>query len=71
MESMDDATARRIILELVGEAEIYGLNWNPDGSQIQARVIVEGLPYLQTFALDRDRGKYYLAAEQPLGQQKL
>jgi len=71
METMNDSKARLLILELVGEADIYGVQWNADGSQIQARVFVEGLPYLQTFALDKDRGKYYLAAEQPLGQQKL
>jgi hypothetical protein len=71
MEEMNEAKARQVILELVGEAEIYGVKWSSDGGRIQARVLVEGLPYLQTFELDRDQGKYFLAAEQPLGQQKL
>ena len=62
---------RQLIHELVGEQEIYGVAWNEDQSQVQVRVFVEDLPYLQTFSRDPESGKYVLESESPLGQQKL
>ncbi len=68
---LSEQEIHEMIIALVGAEEVYGLNCSPSQDLIQARVLVDCLPYLQTFRLDPDTGKYYLESEQPLGQLKL
>ena len=68
---LNEQEIREMITELVSAEDIYGIQSSPDQGFIQARVIVEELPYLQTFRRDNDTGKYHLESKQPLGQQKL
>ena len=68
---LNEQEIREMITELVGAEDIYGIQSSPNQDFIQARVVVDDLPYLQTFRRDAETGKYHLESEQALGQQKL
>jgi len=71
MDHLTELRLREIVQELVGDAEIYGINANADESEIQARIFSDGAPYLYSFSRDALTLRYVITTVRPLGQQKL
>jgi hypothetical protein len=67
----DLKSVKRLLAELFGDEYVGTYTIGEDGRSIQARVWVDGLPYLHVFERDEQSGAYKVVAMHALGRAKL